>query len=133
MSIEKYLSNDRTMSRRHWLGNVYTGLAGIGLAHLGAGELCAGGFAAAGRTHHPAKAKRVLQIFCPGAASHMDLWEHKPALEKYSGQPLPGEEEHGQFSRQEWQPDEESVAVRPERRNWQADLQHAAAHESACG
>ncbi len=85
------------MSRRHWLGNVYTGLAGIGLAQLGASELCAGGFAAADRTHHPAKAKRVLQIFCPGAASHMDLWEHKPALEKYSGQPLPGEEDMVSF------------------------------------
>ena len=44
------------------------------------------------QTHHPAKAKRVLQIFCPGAASHMDLWEHKPSLEKHHGKPLPGEE-----------------------------------------
>jgi hypothetical protein len=42
--------------------------------------------------HFPAKAKRVLQIFCPGAASHLDLWEHKPALAKYHGKPLPGEE-----------------------------------------
>lgn len=45
-----------------------------------------------GQTHHTAKAKRVLQIFCPGAASHLDLWEHKPALEEYHGKPLPGEE-----------------------------------------
>ena len=45
-----------------------------------------------GLTHHPAKAKRVLQIFCPGAASHMDLWEHKPMLEKMHDQPMPGEE-----------------------------------------
>ena len=43
-------------------------------------------------THYEPKAKRVLQIFCPGAASHMDLWEHKPALDKYDGKPLPGEE-----------------------------------------
>ncbi|HEX8914241.1 MAG TPA: DUF1501 domain-containing protein, partial [Humisphaera sp.] len=35
---------------------------------------------------------RVLQIFCPGAASHLDLWEHKPELEKRHGQPLPGGE-----------------------------------------
>jgi len=75
------------ISRRAWLGNVYTGLAGIGLAHLLE-------HSAAGSTalHHLPRAKRVLQIFCPGAASHMDLWEHKPALEKYHGQPLPGEE-----------------------------------------
>ena len=33
-----------------------------------------------------------MQIFCPGAASHIDLWEHKPELEKRHGSPLPGEE-----------------------------------------
>lgn len=46
-----------------------------------------------GQTQFAPKAKRVLQIFCPGAASHMDLWEHKPALERWHGTPLPGEEE----------------------------------------
>ncbi len=40
--------------------------------------------------HFAPKAKRVLQIFCPGAASHIDLWEHKPELEKRHGQPMPG-------------------------------------------
>ena len=34
----------------------------------------------------------MLQIFCPGGASHIDLWDHKPALEKHHGEPLPGEE-----------------------------------------
>ena len=50
-----------------------------------------------GKTHHAAKAKRVLQIFCPGAASHMDLWEHKPLLEQHHGKPLPGEENFVSF------------------------------------
>ncbi|MEK6249144.1 MAG: DUF1501 domain-containing protein, partial [Planctomycetales bacterium] len=76
------------ISRRDFLGNVYTGLAGIGLAQLISAEATA---SAPGSQHHPAKAKRVLQIFCPGAASHMDLWEYKPQLAKYHGQPLPGE------------------------------------------
>ena len=44
------------------------------------------------RPHGRPKAQRVLQIFCPGAASHMDLWEHKPELEKHHGEPLPGSE-----------------------------------------
>lgn len=88
-------------SRRQLLGNVLTGLAGIGLTQLlsrssGAdvGETPGQPNWQPGRgvTHHPAKAKRVLQIFCPGAASHIDLWEHKPELEKRHGQPLPGEE-----------------------------------------
>ncbi len=43
-------------------------------------------------SHFPAKAKRVLQIFCPGAVSHVDTWEYKPELEKRHGQPLPGGE-----------------------------------------
>jgi hypothetical protein len=45
-----------------------------------------------GDTHFAPRAQRVLQIFCPGGASHMDLWEHKPALDKLNGKPLPGEE-----------------------------------------
>ena len=36
--------------------------------------------------HHPPKAKRVVQLFMDGAASHLDLWDHKPALEKHHGE-----------------------------------------------
>lgn len=92
---------DRVLSRRGFLSDAYTGLAGIGLASLLSPSLLAAESGAdaksdwrpgRGETQFPAKARRVLQIFCPGAASHMDLWEHKPALAKYHGQPLPGEE-----------------------------------------
>ena len=76
------------MARRQFLGNVYSGLAGIGLMHLLSDS--ASCQTTAPRTHHAPKARRVLQIFCPGAASHVDLWEHKPALEKWHGKPLPG-------------------------------------------
>jgi hypothetical protein len=79
------------LHRRHFLGNITTGLMGVGLTNLlarNAPEWAPG----QGIPHHPARAKRVLQIFCPGAASHMDLWDHKPMLEKMDGQPLPGEE-----------------------------------------
>ena len=37
--------------------------------------------------HHPAKAKRVVQLFMGGAASHIDLFDHKPELEKHHGEP----------------------------------------------
>jgi hypothetical protein len=40
--------------------------------------------------HHRAKARRVLQIFCSGACSHLDTFDYKPALEKHDGKPLPG-------------------------------------------
>jgi hypothetical protein len=97
---------DQLFSRRGFLGNVYTGLAGIGLAHLLGDEATADRTSAdpawawqagKGLTHHGPRASRVLQIFCPGAASHMDLWEHKPELDRYHGQPLPGEENFVSF------------------------------------
>jgi hypothetical protein len=87
-------------SRRHFLGDVYSGLAGVGLWHLLAGDSSAATkdwIAGQGQTHFPARAKRVLQIFCPGGASHMDLWEHKPKLDEYHGKPLPGEENFKSF------------------------------------
>jgi hypothetical protein len=82
--------------RRRFLGAT-SSLAGVGLAHLlfrdAIGAPAPEGWRpGVGMTHHPAKAKRVLQVFCPGAASHIDLWEHKPELEKHSGEPLPGGE-----------------------------------------
>jgi hypothetical protein len=36
--------------------------------------------------HHAPKAKRVVQLFMGGAASHIDLFDHKPALEKHHGE-----------------------------------------------
>ena len=36
--------------------------------------------------HHPPKAKRVIQLFMAGAASHIDLFDHKPLLEKFHGE-----------------------------------------------
>ncbi len=87
-----------SITRRSFLDNVYTALAGIGLVHLTANEASTAEWKPGrGTTHFPAKAKRVLQIFCPGAASHMDLWDEKPALEKYEGKPLPGEENFVSF------------------------------------
>ena len=88
----KFDATKLSHSRRGFFGNVYSGLAATGLVHLLAKDAVADGSRVTGKTHHPAKAKRVLQIFCPGAASHVDLWEHKPALEKWHGKPLPGEE-----------------------------------------
>lgn len=88
------------LTRRRFLGNVSTGLGGIGLLHLLQNAASAEELVwrpGRGQTHHGAKAKRVLQIFCPGAASAMDLWEFNPSLEKYHGQPLPGEENFVSF------------------------------------
>src|SRR5262245_48988813 len=40
-------------------------------------------------THFPAKAKRVIWLFMHGGPSHVDLFDPKPELVKYAGQPLP--------------------------------------------
>ncbi|MCH2211926.1 MAG: DUF1501 domain-containing protein [Fuerstiella sp.] len=96
--MNHYSLTDHT--RRCLLGNVSTGLGGVGLIQLLARDARGDQTTDQSqprRTQHAAKAKRVLQIFCPGAASPMDLWEYKPSLEKYHGQPLPGEEEFFSF------------------------------------
>jgi hypothetical protein len=40
--------------------------------------------------HFPAKAKHVIHLFMNGGPSHVDTFDPKPTLTKYSGQPLPG-------------------------------------------
>ncbi|MEI7775920.1 MAG: DUF1501 domain-containing protein, partial [Verrucomicrobiota bacterium] len=82
------------LSRRSFLGDMTTGLTGVALSRLLTNEVQA---APSRAPHFAPKAKQVLQIFCPGAASHMDLWDHKPMLEKYDGTPLPGAEQEVTF------------------------------------
>src|SRR5213078_3373996 len=40
---------------------------------------------------HPARAKRVIFLFMNGGLSQVDSFDPKPMLEKYHGQPMPGE------------------------------------------
>ncbi|MEO6739360.1 MAG: DUF1501 domain-containing protein [Chthoniobacteraceae bacterium] len=42
------------------------------------------------KPHFETKAKQVLVIYCPGAVSHVDTFDYKPALTKYHGQKPPG-------------------------------------------
>jgi hypothetical protein len=41
--------------------------------------------------HAPARAKSVIFLFMHGGVSHVDTWDPKPALAKYSGQTLPAD------------------------------------------
>lgn len=90
------------LNRRSFLRTAAGGLGGIALASLlGPGRLSASaapwrpGYdptrpgaprAAPGR----AKARQVLVIFCSGALSHVDTFDHKPMLVKLHDKPMPG-------------------------------------------
>src|SRR4051812_15789 len=100
MSIDR---RDRAaFSRRDLLGHMASGLGGVALcallgregqARAAAGPVAAAAAAAATSLPHFApKAKRVLQIFCPGGFSHLDSFDFKPQLLARDGQPNPGED-----------------------------------------
>src|SRR5439155_8797972 len=44
---------------------------------------------AAQQPHFAPRAKRVVWLFMDGGPSHIDLFDYKPELAKYAGQPLP--------------------------------------------
>ena len=75
------------ISRREFLWRSGGGLGGIALSAMMARETLAGsGGVLTGRLHHPPKAKRVIQMFMAGAASHVDMFAYKPLLEKRHGE-----------------------------------------------
>jgi hypothetical protein len=82
----------RLSTRRHWLTSNAGGLGSIALATMLAEDRNAASASSPEATSHPAcvypvKAKRVVQLFMAGAASHIDLFDHKPALIKHAGEP----------------------------------------------
>lgn len=102
------------LDRREFLGRMSTGVASIALADLLRSPAARGADAAPSPLAprppmFTPKATRVLHIFCSGAVSHLDTWDHKPELEKRHGQPLPGSEklvtfqgENGNLTRSPW-------------------------------
>ena len=87
------------LSRRDALWDTGGGMAGLALTSLLAREGAASPPAAGlnGGLHHPARVKRVIQLFMNGGVSQMDTFDHKPALERHHGQMLgPKEKPEGQ-------------------------------------
>ena len=76
-----------TTSRRDFLFHSGGGLGGIALAALlGSDRLLADAPKRSdGGLHHKPKAKRVVQLFMAGGASHVDLFDFKPELVKQNG------------------------------------------------
>ncbi len=71
-------------TRREFLWQAGGGLGGLALAALLNEQ---NGLAQSVKLHHQPKAKRVVQFFMAGAASHLDLFDYKPELVKRHGQP----------------------------------------------
>ena len=88
----------RPGSRRDFLQRTGGGLGAIALASLlKENQLLGGSHTNTGQsplapqsTHFKPRAKRVIYLFMHGGPSHVDLFDPKPDLIKYSGQPLPG-------------------------------------------
>ena len=91
MDIEK--EQLQRITRRHFFGR--TGAFGIGSVALGA-LLNDRLFAvespmAPKKPPYPAKAKNVIFLFMAGAPSQLDLFDYKPKLNQFDGQPCPEE------------------------------------------
>jgi hypothetical protein len=78
------------VSRRHFLKDCGVGLGKMALAGLLTDSLTTRAAAVTPRTpHFQGKAKRVIHLFMAGAPSQLELFDHKPALAKLEGKPLP--------------------------------------------
>jgi hypothetical protein len=104
MWTNKKMSATSSISRRGFLDSAAGGLSGAALAFLAMQDMDLRGesviptgadllHASDGvrrsfdnqprDTHHPPKAKAVIQLFMNGGPAHMDLFEPKPMLDKH--------------------------------------------------
>lgn len=88
----------RNQTRRYFLRSCSVCLGGLALgeflgyaARAAAQEPSAANPLAPRRPHFTPKARRVIYLHMAGAPSQLELFENKPALRKYDGQPCPQE------------------------------------------
>jgi hypothetical protein len=92
------------VTRRHFFHDCGIGVGKIALAGLlaGAADAAAPGAAPGSNplapkpSHVPGRARAVIQLFMAGAPSQLELFDHKPALAKLEGRPIPPEVIGGQ-------------------------------------
>ncbi len=85
----------RQTTRRHFFRECGVGVGKIALASLLCGRTAQAAAPAnplAPRaSHFEPKAKHVIYLFMAGAPSQLDLFDHKPVLTQYDGQPIPAD------------------------------------------
>jgi hypothetical protein len=85
----------REETRRHFFNDCRVGLGSIALANLlaGSNDVAASelqkSMLAPKETMFPARAKRVIYMFMAGGPSQLDMFDHKPMLNKLNGEPMP--------------------------------------------
>ena len=76
------------MNRRDFLTQSYLGLGGLAFSAIASPSMAEGPMAPKPQ-HLAAKAKRCIFLFMEGGVSQVDLFDYKPALEKYAGKQIP--------------------------------------------
>ena len=71
--------SDSNLSRRSFLGTIGMGTIGAMLPQKSMAASHKG-------LHHKPKAKRLIMLFMAGGQSQLDLFDHKPGLQKLAGQ-----------------------------------------------
>ena len=82
---------NRHLTRRSALQSLTGGFGSVALANMLAGSMQGGITRTAPKTHFPGTAKRVIFLFLNGGPSHVDTFDYKPVLQKYSGKAMPTE------------------------------------------
>jgi hypothetical protein len=76
------------LSRRDFLSTTGSGFGAMALASMLHSECQAN---EKSKLHHPASAKSIIQIFCPGGMSQVDTFDYRPELQKADGKPFDSE------------------------------------------
>ena len=91
------MSTLRDITRRHFFKQSGFGIGGVALSALLDDRLFAQQQqarrhrSASGPPHFAPKAKNIIYLFMAGAPTQLDLFDNKPALQKYDGQEIPAE------------------------------------------
>ena len=92
MNLQQHLQQQ---TRRHFFNQCGVGVGSIALANLISGASqgtvpdASSNPLAPKPTNFPARAKRVIYLFMAGGPSQLDMFDHKPMLNRLNGQPIP--------------------------------------------
>lgn len=88
-----------SLHRRAFLGRSAGSLGALALGHLLSRDSVLGANPPIPGHHRP-KAKAIISLFQHGGPSQMDLFDYKPALNRWSGKPYPGGDLEVHFDKQ---------------------------------